>query len=138
MFNNVLKGAVGFVERAIMAALLVLTGLAFAGLVGGVVEGLGHGGLLGREELTHLIDHVLLVFVLIELFAVALAYAKGERVVRTVLEASFVAVARKLIAFETGPEALQRGLALALLVGAVAGAWALLQRVGACDEKSPL
>lgn len=137
MFVKALKTTVVLIERAITFVLVVLVALALVGLGGAIVHSLGEQPLLGPEQVTHLIDHVMVVFVLIELFAIALAYVQGRRVIRTVLEAALVAAARKVIAFEPGADALQRGVALSAVVLAIAATWFLMHRIGATNEPSP-
>ena len=132
-----LKRVVGVLERVVAGVLVVL--IVFA-LIGLCVEGWRavstHGYLLG-PSLLEVIEGALAVFVLIELFSIAVAYFTGARVVRTVLEAALVAVVRKLIAFEPGEGGLGKGIALAALLVAVALAWYLLGRSGALPHPEP-
>lgn len=123
--------AIAVLERVLALVLLLLIVFALIGLVVEAVHRLGGRGYLTMDDLLHVIEHVLTLFILIELFAIAMAYLESRRVMRTVLEASLVAVARKLIAFEPTDASLAKGVVLAALFIAVSVAWWLLRRAGA-------
>jgi uncharacterized membrane protein (DUF373 family) len=128
MYTRVLKVAVRSAEGVVTALLVALLALALVGLAVDVANALIGHHVLELETLLRLIDYVLIVFVLVELIAIAFAYLAGLGIVATVLEATLVAVARKIIAFEPGDHALERGLSLALLMLAVSVGWFLLGR----------
>jgi uncharacterized membrane protein (DUF373 family) len=89
---------------------------------------------LDRVEFTAIMGEVLQVFILVELFRIALAYMKHENVVPTVLEAALVAVARKFVVFEgSGADFLVQAAGLSVLLVAVALSWWLLAKSNACD-----
>jgi uncharacterized membrane protein (DUF373 family) len=89
---------------------------------------------LTHNEFTNVMGGVLQVFILVELFRIAIAYMKHENVVPTVLEAALVAVARKFVVFESsGAEYLVTALGLAALLLAVAISWWLLAKSNACE-----
>jgi uncharacterized membrane protein (DUF373 family) len=106
----------------------ILTVLALFALAGLVVEipGLAHPPFLDAAKLTPLLDHLLAVFVLIELLVIAVAYLRGTEVVRKIFEASLVALARKLISTET--MTLTKTGALAMLLVAVGLTWFLIAK----------
>jgi uncharacterized membrane protein (DUF373 family) len=134
---HMMRVLVGWLERALAAILVVLILLAVIGLGVETFRAIeGHGYLEG-EELLVLVESVLSIFVLIELFSIAIAYMRGKSVVRTVLEASLVAVARKLVAFEPREQALGKGAALAALFLAISTGWFLLARIGIGAEPEP-
>jgi uncharacterized membrane protein (DUF373 family) len=120
--------AIAVLERVLAAVLLLLIAFAVIGLVVDGFHRIAAHGYLGMEDVLHLVEHVLTLFILIELFAIAMAYLRSRRVIRTVLEASLVAVARKLIAFEPTDANFGRGVTLAALFLAVAAAWWFLRR----------
>jgi uncharacterized membrane protein (DUF373 family) len=92
---------------------------------------------LTRIEFTSIMGSVLQVFILVELFRIALAYMKHENVVPTVLEAALVAVARQFVVFEgAGPDYLIRTLGLSALLLAVAISWWLLAKSNACEMRT--
>jgi uncharacterized membrane protein (DUF373 family) len=95
---------------------------------------LGSSGFaLTREEFNMIIGTVLEIFILIELFRIAIVYMRHENVIPTVLEAALVAIARQFVVFEGGTSYLQTALGLAALLIAVAISWWLLSRSNACD-----
>jgi uncharacterized membrane protein (DUF373 family) len=129
MYTRVLKIVVRGAEGVVTVLLVALLALAIVGLVVDVANAMIDHHILELATLIRLIDHVLVVFVFVELIAIAFAYLAGLGIVATVLEATLVAVARKIIAFEPGEHALERGLALALLMLAVSAGWFLLSRL---------
>lgn len=123
--------AIAILERVLALVLLLLIVFALIGLCLDAARRLWGHGYLTMEDLLHVIEHVLTLFILIELFSIAMAYLESRQVLRTVLEASLVAVARKLIAFEPTDASLAKGTVLAALFIAVSLAWWLLRKARA-------
>lgn len=123
----------------------VLVALALVALAAGALLSLGlemwevaaDGPALGHGEFLTIIGTVLEVFILVELFRIAIAYMKHENVVPTVLEAALVAVARKFVVYEGGEDYLFQALALSSLLLAVAISWWMLSKSEACRLKDP-
>ena len=116
--------AVGLV---VLAALVIITfGLELADAVTQDIR-------LEPGEFNALISTVLEVFILVELFRIAVAYMKHQNVIPTVLEAALVAVARKFVVFEGSSNYLEYALGMSALLIAVAVSWWLLQRSNACE-----
>lgn len=103
----------------------VLSMFALAGLVVEIPEYV-HPPFLDSERLSQLLDHLLAVFVLIELLVVAVAFLRGTDRVRRIFEALLVALARKLI----GSEALSLAMtgSLAMLLVAIGLTWFLISK----------
>jgi uncharacterized membrane protein (DUF373 family) len=128
---DILNKAVILIE-GFVAALLVL--LAAWGAVSLVVEtwSLFRGGpafVLARY--IAVLDIALLIFIIVELFRIAVAYLKHADVIPTVMEAALVAVARKLVTFDSHQDALtvlMKAGALTLLLLAVGLTWYLLAK----------
>jgi len=124
-----LQRAVTGIEWVVAASLVVLAALAMWGIV---VEFFSVGfAPHGLNEYTMIIDGTLLVFVIAELFKIALAYISHEGVIPTVMEAALVAVARKVVILDAHAPAsdlLTRAGALGLLLLAIALSWYLLSR----------
>ncbi|MBW6468869.1 MAG: phosphate-starvation-inducible PsiE family protein [Coriobacteriia bacterium] len=115
-------------EIAVSAALVVIAALLVVTLA---VEltGIVTGGLtMDRSEFTRIISTALEVFIVIELFRIALAYMKHSNVIPTVFEAALVAVARKFVVFEPKEDYLQTALALAALLLAIGISWWLFKK----------
>jgi len=128
-----LNKAVYVIEVAAAIALVIMTGLALITLtieLYGVVMGTH---VLLAADFTKLISTILEIFILIELFRIAVAYMNHENVLPTVFEAALVAVARKFVVFEGGSNYLYTAIALAVLLVSVAFSWWLLARVNACE-----
>lgn len=87
---------------------------------------------LGRpvDRTVHLaLDRILLLFVVVELFRIAVAYVEHQDVLHTVFEAGLVAVARKIVAFEYPTYGLGGAGAYAILVAVLVAGYFLLHRL---------
>jgi uncharacterized membrane protein (DUF373 family) len=133
-FIRVMGMAIVVIEVLVAVALTVLAGSALFALGAELWAIEGSRAPLTHVEFTTAMGGVLQVFILVELFRIAIAYMRHENVVPTVLEATLIAVARKLIVFDsTGDNYLASAAGLALLVVAVAVAWWLLAKANACE-----
>jgi uncharacterized membrane protein (DUF373 family) len=121
-----------YIEGAVVALLTVLAVLGVVDIVLKMLEVTQADGFMSQEGITRTIDTVLVVFVVIELIRIALAYMNHQDVVGTVLEAGLVAVVRKLVIFEGGDNILAKAVALSALILAVGLTWFMLRRVGLC------
>lgn len=124
-----LQVAMTGIEWIVAASLVVLAALATWGIA---VEFFSVGFTpQGLNGYTTIIDGTLLVFVIAELFKIALAYIRHEGVIPTVMEAALVAVARKVVVLDAhapAQELLMRGGALGLLLLTIGLSWYLLTR----------
>jgi uncharacterized membrane protein (DUF373 family) len=130
---EILGYAVQAVELLVAIALVLM---AFGAVVQLFVElfHMTEGGIaLPADEFTQLIGTVLEVFIIVELFRIAVAYMRHQNVIPTVLEAALVAIARQFVVFEGPTDYLQHAIGLALLLIAVAIGWFLLERSHACE-----
>jgi uncharacterized membrane protein (DUF373 family) len=131
---------IDWLNKAILA-IEVLVAIALVVLATGVFMSLGlqmfevaSGGLaISRTEFNLVISTVLEVFILVELFRIAIAYMRHENVIPTVLEAALVAVARKFVVLEDKTDFLQTAVGMSALLLAVAVSWWLLARSNACE-----
>lgn len=125
--SRVLDVIVHWVEVLVAGILVIITVL---GVIDLTVETFASArvGLLTGPKILHLVDTVLVVFVVLELFSIGFAYMQRRNVIPVVMEAGLVAVVRKLVAFEPGADALPKALALAVLIVAVGVTWYLLVR----------
>lgn len=121
-----------YIEGVVVALLTVLAVLGVVDIVIKMLEVTQADGFMTPEGITRTIDTVLVVFIVIELIRIALAYMNHQDVVGTVLEAGLVAVVRKLVIFESGDNVLPKATALAVLILAVGISWYLLRKVGLC------
>jgi uncharacterized membrane protein (DUF373 family) len=128
-----LQRAMTGIEWVVAASLIVLGVVATVGLI---IEfgSVGQLAASGVDAYTKILDGTLLVFVIAELFKIALAYIRHEDVIPTVMEAALVAVARKVVVLnvhEAPTAVLMRSGALGLLLLALAVGWFLLIRANA-------
>jgi len=128
-----LKRFVFVLELIVSIALIVVAILLVISLGYSLLHAVTDDLVFGRAEFTALISSVLEVFIVIELFRVALAYLTHRNVVPIVLEAALVAIARKLIVFEPQGDYLMSALGLASLLLAVGLSWWLLSKANACE-----
>lgn len=135
--SPVLDRIVLYIEGVVTALLTLLAALGVVDIVIKMIEVTRADGFMSPEGITRTIDTVLVVFIVIELIRIAIAYMNHQDVVGTVLEAGLVAVVRKLVIFETGDDILPKAIGLAVLILAVSVGWYLLRKAGLCGiEKS--
>lgn len=116
-------------EVVVSAALVVIASLLVISLAVQLLGTVTNGLEFGREEFTRVVSTALEIFIVIELFRIALAYMNNRDVIPTVLEAAFVAIARKFVVFEpTAEYYLQTAAGLAALLIAIAISWWLLRK----------
>lgn len=138
--EKILDKIVYVIEFVVAGILVILAGMSLYALCATVFGILGSGHLFERDLFIKTVSIVLEVFILVELFRIALAYMHHNNVVPTVLEAALVAIARKFVMFEpsTGPESLMYAGALAMLLITVAFSWYLLVRSKVVAELSSI
>lgn len=122
---KVAKTILFVLEAATIAILTVLAVLSIMGLVM-ELPAVVLPPFLGSEQLGHVVDHILAVFILIELLVTAVAYIRGHDIVRRIFEAMLVALARKLISLDEAASFEKVG-SLSLLLVAVGVAWLLVR-----------
>jgi uncharacterized membrane protein (DUF373 family) len=136
-FLKALNYAVLGIEVLVTVALVVLAGGVLLFLGGEMLSAAVGGGLATKGNFIHIVGLILEVFILVELFRIAIAYMKHENVIPTVLEAALVAVARKFVVFEGSDDYLRTALGMASLLLAVAVSWWMLARSNACELHEP-
>lgn len=122
-----------YIEGAVTVLLVILAALGAVDVVIKMLEVTRADGFMTPEGITRTIDTVLIVFIVIELIRIAIAYMQHKNVVGTVLEAGLVAVVRKLVIFESNDQMLEKAIALSLLILAVGVTWYLLRKGQLCD-----
>jgi len=132
-FEKPLGYAILAIEFFVSAVLIVLSLAAAWTLVTDVYNLATSGFIMRTPEFNAIIGTVLEIFILVELFRIAMAYMQHRNVIPTVLEAALVAVARKFVVFEGATNYLQYALGLSALLLAVAVSWWLLDRANACE-----
>lgn len=133
MHEKYLNKSIYAIELVVAVILVLLTVLAVVALVFEVWGVITTTFALTPGQFTGVISLVLEVFILIELFRIALAYMAHRNVIPTVLEAALVAIARKFVVFEPGGDYLAYAAGHAALLLAVAVSWWLLSRARACE-----
>jgi uncharacterized membrane protein (DUF373 family) len=120
-------------EVGVVFGLVLMAGALLVTFIYDLFQQFTNGVLVGPGEFNAIIGVVLEIFIVVELFRIAVAYMRHDNVIPTVLEAAFVAVARKFVVFEGGDQFLLKALGLAALLLSVAISWWLLQRSNACE-----
>lgn len=138
MLQNWLEKIVYVIEVVVAVILVILTALSLFTLVAAIISIIQGGGFFGRDLFVSTISIVLEVFILVELFRIALAYMNHENVIPTVMEAALVAVARKIVIFEPKGDVLEFSLALSALLLTVSVSWYLLARSKALSKRKGL
>ena len=117
-----------YIEGTVTVLLVILAALGAVDVVIKMLEVTKADGFMTPEGITRTIDTVLIVFIVIELIRIAIAYMQHKDVVGTVLEAGLVAVVRKLVIFEPTEQVLENAIALSILILAVGVTWYLLRK----------
>jgi uncharacterized membrane protein (DUF373 family) len=128
-----LNRVVYVIEVIVSVALVVLSALALLALGNAIFLVATDGIAFARDDFTLVISTVLEVFILVELFRIAIAYMMHRNVIPTVMEAALVAVARKFVIFEPKDGILPSALGLSALLIAIAVSWWLLKQSNACE-----
>jgi uncharacterized membrane protein (DUF373 family) len=124
------------IEVLVAVALVMLAAGMLIALGGALMHLAGSDIAVDAIEFNKIIGMILEIFILVELFRIAVAYMRHVRVIPTVLEAALVAVARKFVVFEGGTNYLANALGLSALLLAVAFSWWLLARGGSIVESA--
>lgn len=123
---NVMDRAVMWIEGFVAATLVVLAAWGGVSLIASLVGLFSAGPAFDLERYIGVLDVALVIFIIVELFRIAVAYLRHEEVISTVLEAALVAVARKLVTFDThvaAGDVLMKAAGLAILLLAVGATW---------------
>ncbi|MCX8007807.1 MAG: phosphate-starvation-inducible PsiE family protein [Coriobacteriia bacterium] len=134
--TRVLHRLIHYVEYLVAMLLVVIAALGSVDLIVELVDAVSAKGYLTPDRILRVLDSVLVVFVVVELFSIALAYLERRNIVATVMEAGLVAVVRKLVVFETASDAqfvLLKSISLGILIVAIGLTWFLLRRSGVCE-----
>jgi uncharacterized membrane protein (DUF373 family) len=137
--NRVIKWlhwAIVGIEVLVALALVALAVMTLFALFYELLHISRSGIVLVTAEFNQIISTVLEVFILVELFRIAVAYMRHEHVIPTVLEAALVAVARKFVVLEPGKDFIQLALGLSALLLAVAISWWLISHSGALEGET--
>lgn len=132
-YQEMLNTAIVGIEIVVAIALVALAGGALVSLGVEMYHLATSGGILTSSQFNKIIGTILEIFILVELFRIAMAYMRHENVIPTVLEAALVAVARKFVVYEGSENYLQTALGMSALLLAVAISWFALSRSQACD-----
>lgn len=121
-----------WLEAVVATVLVVIIALGVVALVMQLYsEAVNGEAFFGPGSILRLLDLVLIIFIVVELFNIAVAYMQHRSVVPTVLEAALVAVARKVVVSEIGTgAALSEAAGLAIMLLTIAVAWYLLRKAG--------
>jgi len=88
-----------------VVAAFVLVGLFAIGVVDfllQIVSLVRTGAIANTDAIVALIDEILLLFIIVEIFQTVVAYAQDRSVIRIVIAAGLIAVSRKIISFHAG------------------------------------
>lgn len=133
-FIRALHWATIVIEVLVALALVALAAGALFALARELFEMAQGATVLTTVEFNKVIGTILEIFILVELFRIAVAYMRRVHVVPTVLEAALVAVARKFVVFEGGTNYLMTAVGLSALLLAVATSWWMLAHSGALED----
>jgi uncharacterized membrane protein (DUF373 family) len=128
---DIMDTAVIWIEGFVAALLVGLAAWGAVSLITEIVALLSAGPRFHLASYVAVLDVALVIFIIVELFRIAIAYLRKDDVIPTVLEAGLVAVARKLVTFDThaaASDVLMKAAGLGLLLLAVGVTWYLLAK----------
>lgn len=134
--TELLQKAVHLIETVVALLLVVLALLGVIDIVVSLIAALRVTGHLTPAGIAQVLDAVLIVFIVLELFSIAVAYLQHRNVIGTVMEAGLVAAVRKLVVYESGTDALAKAFALAVLILAIGITWFLLRKSDVCPGRA--
>lgn len=119
---------VTLIEFVILGLLLLLLFFGVINFVLNLLTFLQRHFYLTSKEIHQLLDIVLILFIIIELFRITLAYTREneKEIPQVVLEAVFVAVARKIVLYEYMEYGIWGAVALTVLLLAIVAAYFLI------------
>lgn len=127
--SDTVKRVTGWMSQTITAAeiliavvMLVIIFLGLGYLLVDLFKASSTGILLDQHEILALLDITLVLFIVVELFRITMAYLRGERVLATVMEAAFVAVGRKVILYDFKAQGIYGAIALTVLLAVLIAA----------------
>lgn len=101
-----------------LAVVTILLFILFSGIwsfVTQIASEIGTRG-LDIDQMKSLIDKALVLFLIVELYRIGVAYIRGLPIVKEVFVASFVAVGRKILIYDYARWGLDGAIALSLLM----------------------
>jgi uncharacterized membrane protein (DUF373 family) len=126
-------------EWAVAALLVVMTLWGVVGLAALVAISIWNHAMRTNPAIyVEIIDATLLIFIVVELFRIAVSYVQHRDVVPTVMEAALVAVARKVLVIDPGigaQDLMWKGIGLGILIITIGATWYLLRRSGVGLER---
>ena len=132
--------SIHFAEFLIIVFLVILTFIGIAYLFSQLYIGLTQHGLLDEKAIYHFINIVLVIFIIVEIFRIAVAYLVEEGVFYAVVEAALVAVGRQIVIYKYSSSGIYGAIALSILMLVLVGATYVFHRSRAegLEESMPL
>jgi len=126
-----LMGGVEIVAAYVLVFLFAVGVFDLGLTIGGLIFS---GAITDTTEVVNLVDTVLLLFILVEVYRTVVAYTREESVLRIVIVTAVIAVARRVIVYKpsdyASPKAaLFTAVGLAVLVAALVGSLYVLRSV---------
>lgn len=103
-------------ELLIVLFLAILAFLSIAYLFSQLFMNLNEYGLPGTDMIYQFIDIVLVIFIIVEIFRIAVAYLVEHGVFYAVIEAALVAVGRQIVIYKYSKSGIYESIALAVLM----------------------
>lgn len=131
--------AMELLELLTGVVLVFLFAVGLYDLVVGIVESIQSGEVFEIPNVVNFLDTVLLLLIIVEVFRTVVAFAREETIVRIIIDASLVAIARKVIGFrpdeyDTASEVFIQASSIAIILLAVIVAFYVVQEVLEVDN----
>lgn len=131
-----------FLELLTALVLVVLFAIGLYDLVVNIWAEIQSGGISQIDRVVDFIDTVLVLLIIVEVFRTVIAFSRDETIVRIIIDASLVAVARKVIGFRpdqypTTTDLFINASAIAILLLSVIIAFYIIQRTTSLAAEGP-
>jgi len=134
LFAKRAEGVMRWLELGAAYFLVALFAIGVFDLGLSLVELFSSGRFVDPDAVIDLIDTVLVLLIIVEVFQTVIAFARDEPVIRIVINAALIAIARKIISFRFSEfdnnyqEALVGSASLALLLGVIVAAFYVVRK----------
>ncbi|MDO8885835.1 phosphate-starvation-inducible PsiE family protein [Candidatus Oleimmundimicrobium sp.] len=112
---------------AVLMIIIIFLGIGY--LANSVFSAFQSHHFFNPSEIHYFLDIALVLFIVVEMFRITMAYLSGKRTWDAVLEAAFVAIGRKIVLYEYSVYGFYGALALAVLTLSVVLAYYLSRKV---------
>lgn len=126
--EKILHSALHWIGIIAAALLFVLAILALGTFLWELRATLISGEPFRLDQISGPLDSIMVIFIIIELLKISIAYVRDERIIPTVFETALVAILRKVVVLGANVITLEKAIGLTLVLVGVGVTWFLVSR----------